>query len=804
MLKNYIKIAWRHILKNRSISAINFTGLVVGMTSVLLIWQYVSFEKSYDKFHENGDRVFRVRTDRMKDGVAFMKFAGGAACAGPVLARNVPEVEDYVKLRGPGESIIYYHEDAKLTSKQIFYAMPSFFKVFTFPLVQGDEETCLKEPFSACITEGVAQKIFGDEDPIGKTIKHDGTNEYRITGILKDPPNHSHLGFEVLLSYSTFSDVFVEGGESETAPYWDGFLTYLLLKPGTDWHGLESKFFDAMEKTYDLETAESTVFSLQPLPDLHLTSNLLGETKPPGDGTAVKFLFLVGSLILIIAWFNYINLATARSELRAREVGVRKVVGSGRGSLIRQFLTEAALINFLAIAASLLLSVMLTPWFVHLIDSPMPTIIFDDLSLLSLVIGTFLLGTFLTGIYPALLLSSHKPLDVLNSGSARSTGGGGSWLRKGLVVFQFVISVGLIASTIVIYNQLQYMQDRDLGLNINQTLVVKAPLLRDSTYRERSETFKAELAQLPGLNSVVGSSSVPGRPIGWTAGISKWGDEENVGFRTIASDRDYADAYDVQIVAGRAMGEEFGSDDQSCMINERGVEVFEYDSPEASIGQEVNFWGDRLTIVGVMKDFHQSSPKAIVEPIIVRPFSERFGPGYFSLKLTASQSTSTVAAVESIYDRVYAAGSPIEYFFLDEHYNKQYASERLFGQVFSLFSGLAIFISCLGLLALIAFVVERKKREIGIRKVLGSSVTGIVSLLSKDFLVLVVIASIIATPLVWHFMNGWLEGFAFRIEMQWWIFGAAIVAALIVTMVTVGYQSLKAATTNPVDSLRGG
>lgn len=802
MIRNYIKIAWRHILKSKSISAINFIGLVVGMTSVLLIWQYVSFEKSYDKFHENGDRVFRVRTDRVKDGVPFMKFAGGAACAGPVIARNVPEVEDYVKLRGPAESVVYHREDEKLTSKQIFFAMPSFFDIFSFPLLKGDPETCLNEPFTACVTESIAEKLFGKEDPIGKTIFHEGSDEYRITGILKDAPTHSHLAFEIVLSYSTFSDVFVEDGESETAWYWDGYLTYLLLKPGTDWTTLESKFFDAMEKTYDLETAESTVFSLQPLPDIYLTSNLLGETKAPGDGTAVNFLFLVGSLILIIAWFNYINLATARSELRAREVGVRKVVGSTRGSLIRQFLTEAALLNFLAIVTAFILSTLIMPWFVNLIDSPMPANIFNDPKLLALVLGSFLLGTVLTGIYPALLLSSFKPLDVLNAGSSRSTGGG-SWLRRSLVVFQFIISVGLIASTIVIYDQLNFMQDRPLGIDIEQTLVVKAPLTRDSTYVARTETFRSELKQLSAVNNVVGSSSVPGKAIEWTAGINKWGDEEeSVGFRAIAADREYTEAYEIEMIAGRQMGEEFGSDDQSCVINERGVEVFKYESAEGAIGKEIDFWGDRLTVVGVMKNFHQASPKAIMEPIIIRPFSDRFRPSNFSLKVSTADMGATVNAVESVYDRVFASGNPIEYFFLDDHYNKQYASERLFGQVFSLFSGLAIFISCLGLLALIAFVVERKKREIGIRKILGSSITGIVGLLSKDFLGLVIIASVIATPIVWHFMNDWLAGFAYRTDMQWWIFAVAIAVALLITMITVGFQSWKAAMTNPVESLR--
>ncbi|MBX2817897.1 MAG: ABC transporter permease [Saprospiraceae bacterium] len=804
MWRNYLKLGWRHIQRNRNITAINFIGLVVGMTAVILIWQYVDFERSYDKFHAQGDQIFRVQTDRIKDGIPFMQFAGGAACAGPVIARNVPEVEDYVKLRGPNESLLHYHFDQKHVVDDVYFAMGTFFDFFSFELLEGDAGTCLKEPWTACITKTLADKVFGPENPMGKTIVLENEAEYVVTGIVADPPENSHLGFSVLLSYATFSDVFVSDNESETAWYWDGYLTYLKLKPNTNWQELEPKFKEAMAATYDEEVAESTVFSLQPLPDIHLTSNLLGETKPPGDGTAVKFLFLVGILILIIAWFNYINLTTAQSMNRAREVGIRKVIGSNRSALIRQFMTEAVIINAIAIICALIFATLLGPAFVNMVDTPMPTSIFDNPRLLMILLACFGLGTFLTGMYPALLQSSYKPIQALNPNLNRGRIKA-QWVRKGLVVFQFGISVALIASTLVIYNQMRYMQKRDLGISTEKTLVIEGPLFRDSTYLELGETFKTELAMLPAVKSISGSSSVPGERIGWTAGIQKWGqteEDENYGFRAIAADPEYSDQYDMEIIAGRSMSRDHGADASSCLLNEEGVKVFQFESPESALGEEINFWGQRVQVVGVVRDFHQASPKAKIEPIILRNVAQNWMLNYFSVKLVSDDMLSMVENMKGTYDRVFGANSPMEYFFLDEHYDQQYKSEALFGKVFTFFSGLAILISCLGLLALIAFVVERRRKEIGIRKVLGSSISGIVMILSKDFLFLVIIAAVLAIPVVHHFMKGWLDGFAYRIDMEWWVFLVAVLLAVAIAFFTVGYQSLVAARQNPVDSLQ--
>ncbi len=805
MLKNNIKIAWRHILKNKFISAINFTGLVVGMVAVLFIWQYVAYEKNYDKIHENTDDVYRVSTDRVKDGVAFMKFAAGAACAAPVIAKNFPEVENYVKLVKSGDAIYKRKDKNEVTyqPEKVYFVMPSLFDIFSFPLAKGNTATCLSEPFSAVITESVAKKMFGDEDPIGKTLNRNNDSDYKITAIIKDAPQNSHIKFDILLSYITYSDVFnSDNNNTETGPYWDGFLSYLKLKSQTDWKDLESRIPAVMERTYDKETSESVVFHLQPFNDIHLNSNLLFETEPPGDGNAVNFLFLIGSLVLIIAWFNYVNLSTARSELRAKEVGVRKVIGSDRSSLIRQFMVEAALMNIIAILTALLLAQVLAPWFVNLIDKDIPMSIFSNLGLLSVVLAVFLLGTLLTGLYPAFLLSSFKPIHVLKGSSNQSKKNRGNWMRKGLVVFQFIASVGLIASTIIIYTQLDFMKDKKIGLDIEQTLVIKRPIVTDSTFTAKAKTFRKQLEKLSVAKNVTNSTSVPGQPFGMTVGASKWGnDEENFGFHAMCADFNYADTYDIELVAGRKLSKEMGNDQNSCILNELAVDVFQIETPEEALGLEINFWGDKLKVVGVVKNFHHEAPKSIMEPMILRGFGERFSPDYFSVKLNTKEIGQTMASVESIWKSLFSQ-NPIDYFFLDDHYDQQYNSETLFGKIFSLFSGLAILVSCLGLFALIAFVAERKKKEIGIRKVLGASIPSIVTMLSKDFIKLIFIALLIAIPLCWYLMNNWLDGFAERIDIQWWYFALAGLIAISIAILTMSYQSVKAALLNPVESLK--
>lgn len=805
MFKSNLKIAWRHLLKNRFVSLINLAGLVIGMTAALFIWQYVHYERSYDDFHEKANRIYRVRTDRLNDGVTQMQFAAGTAGIAPLMKSSFPEVEDYVKLTGAGEAVYAYGQDKSLRAGQVYYAMPSIFQVFSFQLLKGNPETALSEPFTACISETMAKQLFGNEDPIGKTITRNQRGQYKITGIFADCPPNSHLKFNLLLSYITFSDVLAADSGSETSMGWDGFYSYLLLQPGTDWRALEAKIPNAVEANYDADTRARLAFFLQPLQDIHLTSDYLIEAEVNGNGKTVSFLFIIGISVLLIAWFNYINLSTANSELRSKEVGVRKVLGSSPRKLVVQFLTEAALLNLSAIVISFALVWALHRPFESLIGASIPHSLFSDARLLGITSGLLLLGTLLTGLYPAFILSSFKPIIVLKPGVSSHRKGHSRWLSRGLVTLQFVASVGLIASTLIIGRQLKYLQESKLGLNIDQTLVVKGPNITDSTFVNKATLFKQEVEQLATVQKLAASTSIPGQAFGWMAGgVRRVGasEEQSENFHVMAADTDYSELYEMELAAGRHLSAEMVSDGQSaCLLNETGAALLQFESPEAAIGQSIEFWGGQYVVAGVLKDFYQQSLKAAVEPLALRAIRPENGAAFFSIKLATPQLEQSLAGIEASWQQLFS-GNPFEHFFMDDHFNKQYIAEKRFSKVFTLFSGLAIFVSCLGLLALVTFMTERKRKEIGVRRVLGASVSHIVSLMSRDFLRLIILALLIATPLSWYVMQLWLEGFANRISIPWWFFAVAGVLGLSIAFITIGVQSLRAATADPVDALR--
>ncbi|MCF8280264.1 MAG: FtsX-like permease family protein [Bacteroidales bacterium] len=802
MFQYNLKLAWRNLLKSKYTSAINLTGLVVGMTAALLLWQYVAFEKSYDTFFENADRIVRVRTDRVKDGAVSMQFAAGAAVAGPFLQQNFPEVQDYAKIHMGGDGI-FAKGERKFREQEAVFATANFFKFFTHPLLSGDVDNCLKEPFMACISESVAKKYFGTENPIGQSLKRNDRDDYKITGVFADWPENSHMKPEILLSYITYSEVYNTDGETETAFFWDGFYTYLLLKPGTDVKALEAKITPMIAQKAEADVDKKVVFALQPLKEIHLNSHHLSEFEANGAAVAVRALLIIGILVLLIAWFNYVNLSTARSETRSREVGVRKVIGSSRSELVRQFMLEASLLNVMAIGISLALAQILLPAFEQLAGKQIPFTLFSEPSLWAAIVGVFLLGTLLVGLYPALVLSSFRPSEALGSSSSRGTGGGNAWLRKGLVVAQFATSVILIVGTVVIFRQLSHLRNANLGININQTLVVKAPMVVDSTLKANISIFKNEISQLTAIQGITASTGVPGQQAGWTAGIRPWGGDDNSyeSLEAIGFDFDFAAQYGLEAATGRLLSEKMTSDSGACLLNEAGVKRLKLGSSEEAIGKELDFWGDKLTVVGVVKNFHQQSPKLAYEPLIFRISPRYATPDFFSIKTNAKDIGGTLSAIEAKYAAAFG-GNPFDYFFLDEHFAKQFEEDKRLGRLTALFAGLAIFVSCLGLFALAAFVAERRTKEIGIRKVLGASVNSLVGLLSKEFIMLVGIAIVIATPLAWYAMNAWLQNFEMRIDLEWWMFAVAGLAAVVIAFLTMSFQSVKAALANPVKSLR--
>lgn len=799
MWRNYIKIAGRTLLKRKAFSLINIVGLALGMAACLLILQYVKIELSYEDYHTQAEDIYRIQLDRYNNGQLSTSWAAGCAAVGPQLSENFPEVIDFARLRG--ESAIVSHQDKQFRENRMFFANPAFLDMFSYPLLRGDEAVKLEAPFTAIITESMAKKYFGSTDPIGQTLQFNGRADYEITGVIADVPENTHLKFDMLLSWSTFQS-FIER-DLDTAWNWDGYFTYVLMRDGVDQAAFESKMasFVEAELGEDLQQRnENMVFSLQPLPDIHLYSDLMYEAEPNGDGQAVYFLLIISLFIIVIAWINYINLATARSLDRSKEVGVRKVMGSSRGQLMRQFLFESVLLNVAALVVAIGIMVVVLPAFSDLTGKNITLALFATPSFWIAVGGLFAIGAFLSGLYPAFVLSAFKPVTVLKGG--KGTTSHGVWLRKGLVVFQFAASVALIVGTFTVYQQIQFMRSQDLGIDIEQTVVVRGPSVADSTYTEQFRTFKAELLNESSVQGITASTSVPGTKPGWNAGgirrLSADESESNQ-YRVIGADYAYFDAFDIDIMVGRSFSEEFSTDPQTVLFNSAAVARMGFESNEAAIGEQIYFWGDTYTIVGVVEDYHQESLKETVDPLIFRLIPE--SRGFFSLKVSTENLPATLAAIEAQW-MAFFPGNPFDYFFLDEHFNQQYRADLRFGEVFGVFALLAIIVACLGLFGLASFMVAQRTKEIGIRKVLGAPVVGIVGLLTKTYAILVLVAFVLAVPAAYYVMDQWLLNFAARIDLSWWLFVGPGLLVLLIAIAAVGVQTVKAAIANPVKSLR--
>lgn len=799
MLKNYLKTALRSVLKNKIFSIINVLGLAIGLTACLLITQYVLHENSYDNFHSRKTRIFRVQQDRLNKGVITTQWAAGCAGIGWDLIDNFPEVERVVVMRPAG--VIVRYEDTFHEEPRSYLASDDFFRVFSHKLISGVDSLVLREPYSAVLSQSTARKYFGDDDPIGKRISVDGNMNFEVKGVFEDVPENTHMKFDALFSYSTFLQRV--GDQARTAWQWDGFYTYVLLKEGADVKALESKLPAYVEKREGEELRQynaGMVFHFQPVTDIHLTSDYMMEFEPNGSKQSVTFLAIIAVFILVIAWINYVNLSTAKSMERAREVGVRKVMGSMRSQLVRQFMLESFIINLVGFVIALGLVWLLMPAFAEITGRNLDLSYFANPYFWLGVVVIFLTGMLLAGLYPAVVLSGFKPVSVLKGRLQNSARG--IILRKGLVVFQFVASITLIVGTFTVYSQLNFMQSSDLGVDIEQTLVVKGPGITDSTYNSRFEGFKNNLLNYPDVQNVTTSTGVPGRQPGWNAGgirlLTQAEDESNQ-YRVLGVGYDFVDAFGLDIVAGRSFSKDFPNDEATVLFNESGVKVLGFDNPEEALDKEINFWGDTFKIVGVLKDYHQESLKKGFEPLVFRCIPN--AQSFFSVKMKTQNVQQVIDRAAAAWEESFS-GNPFDYFFLDQYYQDQYEADQQFGKVFGLFSLLAIFIACLGLFGLSSYTVVQRTKEIGIRKVLGASVRQVVLLLCKDYTYLILVAMIIAVPLSWYVMNNWLNDFATRIGLVWWIFAAPSVVVLMIAWFTIGGHTLRAASSNPVDSLR--
>ena len=791
MIKNYFKIALRKLWKHKVFSFINIMGLSVGMTACFLIYIYVHFEKSYDEFNTKADRIYRVISDiKTPSDVLLWSSTPGAAAIN--MQRDFPEVEAAVRISG--QSFLVRKGNEKFQENNAVMADSTLFRIFDFPLIYGNKNTALNEPMSVVLSQTAAKKYFGSDNPVGKNIllTSDGLNA-TITGVMKDIPENSEVKADMIVSMSSQKIIYGQAIDSQWTSF--GLSSYLLLKPGTDPKAFTAKlpaFVNFHTGKALMEGQMSVTFSLEPLRSIYLYSKR--DDSKTGKIYDVYIFSLIAIFILLIACINFVNLTTARSAERAKEVGIRKVVGAEKLQLARQFLGESILISLLAFIIAVLLSALLLPLFNDLAGKQVSTPFFyHPLYIVSLLLLAIAIG-FIAGFYPALILSSFKPVIVLKG--RFSAGTKGILLRKALVVVQFTISIILMIGTIIVYTQLRYMRNQDLGFNKDQTIVI------DTNQDKNKNAFKQSLAGVPGVLSTSFSSAVPGGGIStaYSKVQNKAGDMQISSLDIYFVDFNYIDQYKMKLIAGRELSKEFGTDTtQAMVINETAARLLGYNAPAEAVGKNFDQWGRKGKIVGVVKDFHY---QALQQPI--RPLSMRIEPGAYqllSVKVAANNLPATLKNIEAKWNQV-IPNRPFDYTFLDESYDKQYRAEDRFGSLFFNFAILAIFISCLGLLGLASYSTIQRTREIGVRKVLGASVSNIINLLSFDFLKLVLISFIIASPVAWISMHKWLGDFAYRTSLSWWMFIFAGIAAIVIAFGTISFQAIKAAIANPVKSLR--
>ncbi len=791
MIRNYIKIAFRNLWRKRGFSFLNIAGLAIGMTASFFIFLYVGFELSYDQFHTKGDNIHRVVAD-IKTPTGTMEFSIPSWAVPPNLEKEFPEIESAVRILGL--NMLVRKDDIKFNETNAIAADSTFFKVFDFKLLQGDPNSVIKKPYSIVLSETSSKKYFGDQNPIGKTLKI--TEEgfvATVTGVMEDIPKNSHINPEMVLSLTTYTQSLHKERDSQWGNY--DPAAYILVNPNTDIQQLQAKFPDFLERKNGEEMREAqmqvTLF-LEPLKEVYLYSS---RGRNGGGSIDNVYIFsIIAIFILLIACINFINLTTARSVERAKEVGIRKVVGAEKGQLAFQFIGESIIISLIAFVITIILTALLLPVFNDLAGKIVSEgILSTPMLILKLFMISLSIGV-LAGVYPSFVLSSFSAIHVLKGNYA--TGTKGVLLRKGLVITQFTISIALIIGTIIIYNQMNFMRDQELGFNKDQILVLGANASPSQKLLQRS------IENISGVTSTSLTSSVPGggNATAYSQLQNKTGAMQIANMAAYFVDENFMPQFDLKVIAGRGFSKDFASDStQAMIINEEAVKMLGYSSPKEAIGVKFDQWGRTGKIIGVVKDFHYRSLHQNIAPLTIRIEASEYD--LITAKVSSQNIKQTIAAIEDSWKRI-VPDQPFEYYFLDEAFNEQYESEENFGNLFLNFAILAILISCLGLLGLAAYSTLQRRREIGIRKVVGASVSGIINLLSIDFLKLVLIAFLIASPLAWYMMHTWLQDFAYRINIQWWMFVVAGISALCIAMLTISFHAIKASLINPVKSLR--
>ena len=806
MFRNYFKTAIRNLWKSKGFSAINIIGLAIGLSTCLLIILYVFDELSFDKFNTKAKRIYVV-TNEIRFGGNFFKFAATPGVLGSTLVRELPNVEQFVKLRWHG-SFLIKKGNSNLRESRICFADSTLFDVFTFPMISGNPKTALTLPHSLVITESMARKYFNRVDVAGQTLVIDDTLNYKVTGVIKDIPEASHFHFDFFVP-------MLEDERSRDESGWlsENYNTYLLVREGTDTKKLVRQID---EITYQhigpilqsvLHTGLDEFKSsgnyvkngLVPLLDIHLHPERTGELFESGSIYYVYIFSAIALFILLIACVNFMNLSTARSANRAREVGIRKVLGSLRKNLISQFLVESLIFGFIALILALICTFLLMHWFNQLSGKHLTIGLVFQPVMLTTIIALIIVVGFLAGSYPAFFLSAFQPIEVLKGKLAK--GFKTSWLRNTLVIFQFVVSITLIISTIIIYNQLTYIRSKDLGFNRNGILIIPNTGFLDA----KSESFKDDIQKISGVESVTMTGFLP---VGYYRGSDAFFMSPTLEQKTALSsqawvvDDKYLSTFNMQIVSGRNFNKELATDSSSVIINEAAAN---YIGVKEILNKKLYRIDDIATrklkvytIVGVVKNFNFSSLRERVTPVVLGYGKET---GSVAIRLKNSDASGIINQVKAVWEN-FLPGQPFSYSFMDDDFNKIYSTEQQTGKIFITFAIIAILVACLGLFGLATYAAEQRRKEIGIRKVLGASTGNITQMLSREFIKLVSISALVAFPIAWYAMHKWLEEFAYRVNISWYVFLISALIALSIALFTVSYQAIKAAIANPVKALR--
>lgn len=798
MLKNYFKIAFRNLIKHKSFSFINITGVAIGLACFLLLTLYVKDELSFDRHHANAERIYRLsRTFLSKDGTESLRLGHAAPPFGSLIRQDFPEVEQVVRLLET-DGMVRYGEHV-FNEDNIYAAEDNIFKVFTIDVLQGNAKNALSNPFSIMFSRPMAEKYFGKENPVGKIIRVDNEFDYTVTGIYEPFPAQSSFHPNFLISFATLTDDRVYGAESLRTNWGNNsFSTFLLLPQNYDPQKLVKAFPAFQNRHIDPRASTWSVLNLMKLTDIHLHSHMDSEMEANGDIQYVYLFSAIAIFILLIACINYMNLATARSAKRAKEVGMRKVVGAVRSQLINQFLSESILLVCISLLLALVIVTLCLPFLNDFTQKQLTINSLFTPSFIATVISITLFTGLIAGSYPAFFLTAFQPTSVLKGKIASALKNGR--LRQTLVVAQFAIAVILIISTAVVYSQMKYIQNYKLGYAKDQVILLSPP--SDST--TNFEAISQELKQNSSIAEVGRSSRIPSARLldSWEAYVMK-GDSmtpSDINIKSLSVDEDFIPAYKIQMAAGRNFSKEFGTDKtEGFILNETAVHMLGWKNAKDAIGNRFGYGKVRGQIIGVTKDYHFESLHQKVAPVVM--FMQTGNRRWLSVQISGGDFKNAIAHVKKVWESRFT-DKPFTYEFLDERFGRLYAREQTQQLLFGIFAGIAIFISCLGLLGLSMFMAELRVKEIGVRKVLGASVPSLVVLLSNDFLKLVLIAILIASPIAWYGMDKWLANFAYHTHISAWIFiGAGILSAGI-ALITISFQSIKAALRNPINALK--